>query len=113
MIINDTVELESLKKNGNRCYPERIKFCIDRKRKVVAIDEEMHIDMEHELYDDGSDYGDIFGGDIMISGEKPYIVWEAHPNIQRNREMGIGAGRKLTDTALIDELKEILVSRVK
>ena len=28
--------------------------------------------MEHELYDDGSDYGDIFGGDIMISGEKPY-----------------------------------------
>jgi len=71
MIINDTVELESLKKNGK------------------------------------------FGGDIMISGEKPYIVWEAHPNIQRNREMGIGAGRKLTDTALIDELKEILVSRVK
>lgn len=69
----------------------------------------MHIEMEHELYDDGSDYKDIFGGDIMTdSDEGIQIIWEAHPNIERNRELGIGAGRELTDEKTIEELTEII-----
>lgn len=36
------------------------------------------------------------------------IVWEAHPNIARNKELGIGFGRELTDQKTIDELFDIL-----
>ena len=107
MIPRDEIFLDDIKKNGNRFFPDMIKFCIDIKREVICIDGEMHIDMEHELYDDGSEYEDIFGGNIMIDCNPPEIVWEAHPNIERNRSLG-GYGRRLTDKKTIDKLAGIL-----
>ena len=64
------------------------KFCIDIKRRRICIDEEMHIDMEHELFDDGSEYGDVFGGDIVFSGDKdtldsiPYNYYKGSSRIK-------------------------------
>ena len=112
MVLSDPVTIEELKTNGNRFFPDMIKFCIDRKRRVVCIDDEMHIDMEHMLYDNGSAYEDIFGGNIMTDCEPWEIVWEAHPNIERNRSLG-GRGRLLEDKAVISELTGILNEWVK
>ena len=109
MIIKQKIDHEKMLSEHNHFAEDIIKFCIDRKRRVVAIDREMHIDMEHELYDDGSDYSDIFGGNLVIEdGEVVDIEWEAHPNIERNRQLHIGAGRELTDEYLIQELTDIL-----
>ena len=112
MILANAITLDELIHNGNNYYPDMIKFCIDKKRKVVSIDEEMHIDMENELYDNGSDPNDIFGGNIMIDSDPPSVVWEAHPNIERNRMIG-GRGRLITDVATLDELSQILYQFVK
>ena len=112
MILRDKIELKDLINTANRYFPDMIKFCIDMKRRVVCIDEEMHNDMEHVLFDDGSEYVDIYGGNIMIDCDPPEVVWEAHPNIERNRSLG-GHGRLLTDERTIDELSEILFEWVK
>ena len=62
--------------------------------------------MEYELYDDGSDMKDIFGGNIM---KKPVsVVWEGHANIERNRERDIGSGRLITDESTRDKLLKIV-----
>lgn len=111
MIINEIVTIEEVKRKFTSYFPERVKFCIDRKRKKIALGEEMHHDMEYELYDDGSDDRDIFGGDLYI--DPISIKWESHPNIARNMELGIGTGRLLTDITIIDELTEILKSWIK
>ncbi len=112
MILTDKIELEKLIETGNRFFPDMIKFCIDIRRSRVCIDEEMHIDMEYMLYDDGSEYEDIYGGNIMID-TKPYeVIWEAHPNIERNRSLG-GHGRLITDEETISRLSEILYEWVK
>lgn len=50
MILREKIDIEKLINNSNNYYPDRIKFCIDRKRKVVSVDEEYHIDMENELF---------------------------------------------------------------
>ena len=60
-----------------------------------------HIDLENELYDNGSENGDIFGGNIMKDPIE--VVWEAHPNIERNRTLGIGRGREITDQKTQEE----------
>ena len=112
MVLSHQVELEKLIKNGNHFFPDMIKFCIDIKRRKVCIDEEMHIDMEHMLYDDGSAYEDIYGGNIMTDAEPYEIIWEAHPNIERNRSLG-GHGRLITDEATISLLSDILYDWVK
>ena len=106
MIIKEITQLDDIWKNHNHYYDDMVKFCLDRKRKVVAIDADMHIDLEYELYDDGSDDKDIFGGNIMKDPVE--VVWESHPNIGRNKELGIGRGRELTDQSIIDELFDIL-----
>ncbi|MCR4704547.1 MAG: hypothetical protein K5641_00640 [Lachnospiraceae bacterium] len=54
MVLRDIAFIDDLMRNGNKEFPDRIKFCIDLKREVVAIDESMHVDMEYELIDDGS-----------------------------------------------------------
>lgn len=112
MIVSEPIELTSLLNDGNHYYPDMIKFCIDEKRKVICIDEEMHIDMEHMLYDDGSEYSDIYGGNIMLDKEQPYVIWEGHPNIERNKALG-GRGREITDERKIDELSDILFCLIK
>ena len=70
MVLKEKASLKDLIENGNRNYSDRIKFCIDRKRRVVAIDSSFHIEMEYELYDDGSNPSDIFGGDIVIDNRE-------------------------------------------
>ena len=111
MVLSNSIDLEELWKNHNHYYDDMVKFCIDKKRGIVAIDADMHIDLENELYDDGSDTKDIFGGNIMKNPVE--VVWESHPNIDRNRELGIGKGRELTDQQIIDELFEILKKWIK
>ncbi|MCR4586237.1 MAG: DUF5674 family protein [Lachnospiraceae bacterium] len=111
MILKEAVRLEELWELDPQYFPNMIKFCLDRKRRVVAVNEEMHNDLEYELYDDGSDEHDIYGGNIMKSPVS--VVWTAHPNISRNRELGIGAGRERTDQTVIDELFEILKEYIK
>ena len=114
MILRERASFDDIFKNGNKCHPDRIKFCIDKKREVVSIDEEMHIDMEYELLDDGASPDDIFGGDIVYDTQSDniHVVWEAHPNIERNKLMGIGQGRELIDPKIIDELHDILIKWV-
>ena len=106
MIIKDVLEINQIWDDHNHFYEDMVKFCIDKKKRIVAIDADMHIDLEYELYDAGSDSKDIYGGNIMKDPVE--VVWEAHPNIDRNKELGIGKGRELTDQATIDELLEIL-----
>lgn len=112
MVLRGIVSIKQLIEEGNQYFPDMIKFCIDIKRRTVCIDEEMHIEMEHMLFDDGSDYEDIYGGNIMIDSDKFEIIWEAHPNIERNKKLG-GKGRLLTDVATIEVLKAILLEWVR
>lgn len=112
MVLHDIVDIKNMIENGNQHFPDMIKFCIDKKRRVVCIDEEMHIEMEHMLFDDGSNYEDIYGGNIMIDTDNYEIIWEAHPNIERNKKLG-GNGRLLTDVSTIEELKNILFEWIK
>ena len=112
MVLKERTSLRSILDDGNKFYQDRVKFCVDRKKKTVAVDSSFHIEMEYELMDDGSNPEDIFGGDIVIDDDanlKTHIDWEAHPNIEQNKRLGIGRGRPLTDQKIIDELMDILV----
>ncbi len=109
MILKEKTSFSELMCKGNRDYEDRVKFCIDRKKRTISIDKSFHIEMEYELMDNGSELTDIYGGDIVRSEVGSVeLVWEAHPNIERNRMDGTGIGREITDKNLIEELTEIL-----
>ena len=64
MIIKDKISLDDLINNSNNFYPDRIKFCIHKPTGIISIDEEFHIDMEHELYNEVGEMNNIYGGDL-------------------------------------------------
>ena len=106
MVLKEIITVDELFRTEPQFFPDKVKFCLDRETGVVAVCREMHTDLEIELYDNGSDQKNIFGGNIL---KNPVSVeWEAHPNIERNRELGTGTGRLLTDDALKDELLDLL-----
>ena len=78
-------------------------------KEKILLDEQYHVDMEGELINNGSRDENIFGGDIVFIPEIE-IVWEAHPNINRNMQLGIGRGRLLSDESVRQELLDILKS---
>ena len=45
MIIKEITDLNKIWEDHNHYYDDMVKFCIDRKRGVVAIDADMHIDL--------------------------------------------------------------------
>ncbi|MCR5339036.1 MAG: hypothetical protein K6E75_10800 [Lachnospiraceae bacterium] len=107
MIISKITNLDDLIANSNNFYPDRIKFCIHKPTKTLSIDMFYHIDMENELIDKVGTDKDIYGGDLML--DPVSVVWEAHPNIQRNVELGTPQnGRTLKDQRIVDELFDIL-----
>ena len=107
MILRNKIYLEDLIKNSNQYYPDRIKFCIHKPTCTVSIDREFHIDMEYELIDEVGEARNIYCGDLLL--DPVQILWEAHPNIDRNREMGTASnGRLLKDEKLIAQLFDIL-----
>ena len=52
MIIKQKIDHEKMLSEHNHFAEDIIKFCIDRKRRVVAIDREMHIGAGRELTDE-------------------------------------------------------------
>ena len=107
MIIRQITSLEELISNSNNYYPDRIKFCIHKPTQTISIDMFYHTDMENELIDEIGTDKDIFGGDILL--DPVGVIWEAHPNIARNIELGTAQnGRELKDRTIIDELFDIL-----
>ena len=111
MIIDKIIDLEDIWTYHNHYYDDMVKFCIDRKKRIVALDADMHIDLEYELYDNGSNDEDIYGGNIMKDPLE--VIWEAHPNIERNKELNIGKGRLIKDQETIDELFDILKTWIR
>ena len=49
MILKEPIDLEQLWEMEPQYFPNMMKFCLDRKRRVVAVNEEMHNDLEYEL----------------------------------------------------------------
>ena len=115
MILKNKIYLEDLINNITKYYPDRIKFCIDIKRNIISIGEQMHHDMTIELEDDGSQPYDIFGGDIIIDDYPPNIdiIWEAYPNKRYNDHLFNNFGRKLMDENIKYKAFEILKYFIK
>ena len=106
MILQKKTELSELQ-NTEPCYFEdMVKIVIDRKRRLVAAQAEMHSDLQIELYDDGSEDKSLYGANIYWDGS---IEWTSTINVARNKELQKGTfGREIKDEETIQELTDIV-----
>ena len=106
MIAERKMELQEIHDMNPCFFEDMVKIVIDRRLHRIALQAEMHSDLQLELYDTGSNEKDLYGANIYWDGS---LEWTSTINVARNRELQGGVyGRELKDEAIIAELTDIV-----
>ena len=92
-IVKDKIEIAELKEMSKKMFGTFVKAVVDIKKEVMAIDAELHVDLEQFLIEDDSEPKNLWG--INIYPEKnndEYIEFDSMINLKpafNNRTRGI------------------------
>ena len=93
MIVKDTVTINELKQTAARMFGDMVKAVVDVDRERLAVDAELHADLEALLLQDGSEQKSLWG--INLYPELPadqFIEFDSLINLrpsQGNRSRGV------------------------
>lgn len=99
-------ELETLGEK-EAFFEDMIKGVVDIKKELLAINAELHSDLEKYLLDNGSDNRDLYGINILLDDYD--IEFDSLINPPRNREAGFPrAGRDVADPVAREKIVEVV-----
>ena len=93
MIIRDTLTFKELKQMAARLFGDFVKAVVDVDRELLAVDAELHADLEAALLEDGSEQRSVWG--INLYPDVPadqFVEFDSLINIrpsQANRSRGV------------------------
>ncbi len=87
-------------------FNDMVKCVVDIKKELIAVNAELHADLEAYLLTNGSAQSDLYGINILDDGE---IEFDSLINPPRNREAGYPrVGRYVADPDARAKIKEIV-----
>ena len=107
-IITDKITKTALRDMVPESFGNLVKAVVDVKREILAVDAEMHSDLEALLLDDGSRQQDLWG--INLYPEEPdpnFIEYDSMINVRPSQ----GNRSRSVDSAEIRKRIEDIVSR--
>ena len=109
-ILTETITLEELKKMAANLGGDMVKAVVDIDRELIAIDADLHSDLEAFLLDDGSKQKSLWGINLYpeISGEE-FVEFDSMINVRPshgNRSRGV------TDEGIRKKVVEIVIKKV-
>jgi hypothetical protein len=110
-IINEPSVLQILWENRDVDFAELMKVVVDVERKLLAIDAEMHADLEELLLENGSEQKNLWGANVYpgknIEDRIEYTSFiNIRPN-QNNRSM------EIVSESIKNTVKEIILQLLK
>ncbi len=95
-ILDKPVSLDELKKIAEETFGDMVKGVADISRRLVAIDAELHSDLEAFLLENGSSQGDLWGINLYpdLKGED-FVEFDSMINMrpsQGNKTRGVDDG---------------------
>lgn len=110
-IITDSVTIDELKKIAADLFGNMVKAVVDIDRELLAVDAELHADIEALLLEDGSKQKNLWGINLYpeLQGEE-FIEFDSMINMrpsQNNRSRGI------EDEEIRKRIAGIVAKRVK
>ena len=92
-IINDKITIAELKELSERMFGNFVKAVIDIEKEIVAVDAELHVDLEQLLIENGSEPNNLWGINIYPEvGKDKFIEFDSMINLKPslgNRTRGI------------------------
>ena len=95
-IVRDTVTLDELRQMAAGMFGDMVKAVVDIERTLIALDAELHSDLEALLLEDGSSQKNLWGINLYpeLAGEQ-FIEFDSMINMrpsQNNRSRGVEDG---------------------
>ena len=82
-IIGDTVSLDELRQMAEEMFGDMVKAVVDVRRGLLAVQAEMHSDLETLLLDDGSQKDDLWGINLYPSEKaEGFIEFDSLINVR-------------------------------
>ncbi|MBI5753745.1 hypothetical protein HZA40_01210 [Candidatus Peregrinibacteria bacterium] len=102
LIVKNPISITIIKDKNSTFFETMVKIVVDIEREILALDAEMHADLEQLLLEEEAEQKDLWGANIYF--EKPYdLEFTSLINIrpaQGNRSMEVrdeNIRRKMTD----------------
>ena len=94
MDIYSSISLASLTEMADRIYGELVKGVVDVKKRIIALDAELHVDEEQLLLENGSSQADLWGINLYPEdfGTDDFVEFDSMINIrpaQGNRSRSV------------------------
>lgn len=90
-IIKDPISINEIKEKYANFFDNLVKIVVDLERNVIAIDAELHADLEEYILENGSEQENLWGANIYMDKTK-FVEYTSLINIrpwQNNRSMEI------------------------
>lgn len=110
-IIEDSITLEELMRMASALFGSSVKAVVDTERELIALDAELHCDLEALLLQDGSKQQSLWGINLYpeLQGED-FIEFDSMINMrpsQNNRSRGVD------NEQMRRKIVEIVAKRIK
>ena len=110
-IINQAISRKMLAEMAQNFYGEMIKGVVDIDRRIMALDAELHSDLEKILLEDGSDQKSLWGINLYpdVEGDD-FIEFDSLINISPRRN---NFSRNVEDDAIRSQIRSIVNNLIK
>lgn len=92
-ILVNTISLDDLKRMASATFGDMVKAVVDIERGLLAVDAELHSDLEAALLEDGSKQKDLWGINLYpATPDEDFIEFDSMINVrpsQGNRSRGV------------------------
>ena len=110
-ILENEIKKEDLKNSENIVFDEFVKAVVDTEKEEIAIDAELHADLEKYLLENGSNQYDLWGINLYFDeDEENFVEFDSMINIrpaQGNR------GRGVENKETQEKIKEVVSKWIK
>ncbi len=111
IIVSEPMALAEIREKHNDFFPEMVKIVADLSRKKVALNAELHSDLEEALLEDGSDQKDLWGANLYFEAEPGQLIeFISLINIRPGQQ---NFSMELQDPILRDELAALAHSLIR
>lgn len=110
-IVRDVLTLDELKQAASALFENMVKAVVDVERKVIAIDAELHSDLEALLLEDGSKQKNLWGINLYpeMQGEE-FIGFDSMINIRPSQG---NRSRSVDSEETRKKITEIVAGKIK
>ena len=110
MIIRETVTLDELKQMAARMFGDFVKAVVDVDQELIAVDAELHSDLEALLLQEGSPQRSLWG--INVYPDAPAAQWVEFDSMINMRPSQANRSRGVEDEAIRRKILAVVEKRL-